>query len=70
MIDARTTSVHLTFMEVTCPTCFENFDVPAPHITEVPCTVDYDCEVCCRPMSIEFWEEDDEVVGQAVGLAD
>jgi hypothetical protein len=57
-------------MEVTCPTCFETFDVPEPHVTEVPCTVDYDCEVCCRPMTIEFWEEDGEVVGEAVGLAD
>jgi hypothetical protein len=57
-------------MEVTCPTCFETFEVPAPHITEVPCTVDYDCEVCCRPMSISFWEEDDEVYGEASGLAD
>ena len=57
-------------IEVTCPTCFENFEVPAPYITEVPCTVDYDCEVCCRPMSIEFYEEDDEVVGFASGLAD
>jgi hypothetical protein len=57
-------------MQVTCPTCFEGFDVPAPHLTEVPCSVDYDCEVCCRPMTIDFWEEDEEVVGQARGLAD
>jgi hypothetical protein len=57
-------------MQVTCPTCFETFDVSAPHVTEVPCSVDYDCEVCCRPMMIEFWEEDGEVVGQASGLAD
>ena len=55
---------------ITCPTCFETFDVPEPHVSEVPCTVDYDCEVCCRPMLIEFWEEDGEVVGQAVGLAE
>lgn len=57
-------------LPVTCPTCFEEFDVPAPFITEVPCTVDYDCEVCCRPMSIDFWEEDGEVVAEARGLAD
>lgn len=55
---------------VTCPTCFEEFEVPAPHFSEVPCTVDYDCEVCCRPMSISFWEEDEEIVAEAYGLGD
>lgn len=55
---------------VVCPTCFEEFEVPAPHLSEVPCSVDYDCEVCCRPMNIEFWEEDDEVVAQAHGLSE
>ena len=39
---------------VTCPTCFEEFEVPVPYIDEVPCDVDYDCEVCCRPMRISF----------------
>ncbi|MFZ4767637.1 MAG: CPXCG motif-containing cysteine-rich protein [Roseimicrobium sp.] len=57
-------------MEVTCPTCFENFDVPEPHVSEVPCSVDYDCEICCRPMVIAYWEEDGEVAGEATGLAD
>ena len=58
----------MSSISVTCPTCFESFDVTAPPLSEVPCTVDYDCEVCCRPMSISFWEEDDEVVGEAIGL--
>jgi hypothetical protein len=57
-------------MSVTCPTCFEVFDVPEPPVSEVPCTVDYDCEICCRPMLVDFWEEDGEVVGEARGLAD
>jgi len=56
--------------EVTCPVCFELFEVPPPHPSEVPCTVDYDCEVCCRPMTISFWEEDGEVFGEAHGLAE
>ena len=55
---------------ITCPTCFEVFDVPEPPVTEIPCTVDYDCEICCRPMLVDFWEEDDEVAGEARGLAD
>lgn len=39
---------------VQCPTCFEWFEVPVPPPAEVPCEVDYDCEVCCRPMLIGF----------------
>lgn len=55
---------------VTCPTCFEVFEVPAPDRTEVPSDVDYDCEVCCRPMRISFDEDDGEVIGTAYGLGD
>jgi len=56
---------------VICPSCFEEFEVPAPFVSEVPCDVDYDCEVCCRPMRIYFEEGDDgEVIGTAYGLND
>ena len=41
---------------VTCPTCFEVFEVALPHPDEMPTEVDYDCEVCCRPMVIAFNE--------------
>ena len=44
--------------EVTCPTCFEVFEVAVPHPDEMPAEVDYDCEVCCRPMTIVFTEDD------------
>ena len=37
---------------VTCPTCFETFEVAVPHPDELPTEFDYDCEVCCRPMVI------------------
>lgn len=55
---------------VTCPTCFEVFEAPAPPVTEAPCEVDYDCEVCCRPMVIVFETEpaSNEVHGHARGL--
>jgi hypothetical protein len=59
--------------DVTCPSCFEVFSVPAPDPTECPSDVDYDCEVCCRPMRISFWEDDFElglVIGEAYGLGD
>ena len=52
--------------EVTCPTCFEVFEVAVPHPDEMPTEVDYDCEICCRPMLIIFTQ--DEVYAQ--GLAD
>ena len=55
---------------VICPSCFEEFEVMAPPPEEVPCEVDYDCEVCCRPMLIRFDEMDGEVFGDAVGLGE
>lgn len=57
-------------VEVTCPSCFEVFSVAAPAEAESPCSVDYDCEVCCRPMIISFWFEDGEAVGDARSLDD
>ena len=56
----------MKFAQVTCPTCFEVFEVAVPPPDEMPAEVDYDCEVCCRPMVIVF--SGDEV--HARGLAD
>ncbi|MES2996000.1 MAG: CPXCG motif-containing cysteine-rich protein [Verrucomicrobiota bacterium] len=39
---------------ITCPTCFEAFEVAVPPPEEMPAEVDYDCEICCRPMVIVF----------------
>ncbi len=39
---------------VTCPSCFEVFQVPPPSAGELPSSVDYDCEICCRPMVLDF----------------
>jgi hypothetical protein len=55
---------------VTCPSCFEEFEVASPSPDEVPCAVDYDCEVCCRPMVIRFDLWDGEVIAEAAGLGD
>jgi hypothetical protein len=57
-------------LQVTCPSCFEVFEVAAPPPDEVPCEVDYDCEVCCRPMSIRFELWEGEVSAQAIGLGE
>ena len=50
---------------VTCPTCFEVFEVAVPHPGELPTEFDYDCEVCCRPMVITF---DPQGSAEALGL--
>lgn len=56
---------------VICPACFQEFEVVAPFPGELPSDVDYDCEICCRPMRIAFIEETDgEVIGSAYGLGD
>ncbi|MCG8601964.1 MAG: hypothetical protein MI807_17615 [Verrucomicrobiales bacterium] len=56
--------------EVTCPTCFEVFSVPLPGPAEIPCEVDYDCEICCRPMVVSFSGEDGEIFAEARGIHD
>ena len=50
---------------MTCPTCFEIFEVAVPSYEELPTEVDYDCEVCCRPMVIVFTDE--EVYAKGLG---
>jgi len=52
--------------EITCPTCCETFEIALPPENEMPCDVDYDCEVCCRPMLVHFDGENTF----AKGLAD
>jgi hypothetical protein len=61
----RRYSAGMELAEVTCPTCFEVFEVAVPHSDEMPTEVDYDCEVCCRPMMIVFTE--DEVYAKGLG---
>jgi hypothetical protein len=62
---ATATLAAMELAEVTCPTCFEVFEVAVPHPDEMPAEVDYDCEVCCRPMMIVFTE--DEVYAKGLG---
>jgi hypothetical protein len=57
-------------VSVTCPSCFQIFEVAAPGFGEIPCDVDYDCEVCCRPLRIYFEEDDGEVMATGYGLGD
>ena len=56
----------MEFATVTCPTCFECFYVALPMADEQPAEIDYDCEICCRPMIIAFRDG----VAEARGLAE
>ena len=60
----------MDLVDVTCPSCFERFGVAAPAPAELPAEIDYDCEVCCRPMVIALAEEGDEIWAEARGLDD
>ena len=55
---------------VTCPSCFETFEVAVPPPAELPAELDYDCEVCCRPMLITVRESGGEIWAEARGLGD
>ncbi len=49
----------MSSVTVLCPACGEVFSVLAPPEEETPADVDYDCEICCRPMRILFtWGEE------------
>ncbi len=58
------------FVRIVCPACYETFEVAAPSPGEVPAEVDYDCEICCRPMVIAFWQEEGEILAEARSLDD
>ena len=51
----------MELVSITCPTCFEVFEIMSPPVSEVPAEIDYDCEICCSPMIIEFLEVDQKI---------
>lgn len=59
-------------LDVTCPFCFQSFGVASPAYEELPCDMDYDCEICCRPMRIAIDLDDvtNEPMAEAYSLAD
>jgi len=52
--------------EIQCPSCYQHFSVAIPPSGELPCEVDYDCEICCHPMMLRF----DGETAEAHSLAD
>ena len=47
-------------MTVQCPTCFEFFEVSEVAPEDYGTQMDYDCEVCCRPLVLSV-DEDGEL---------
>ena len=56
----------MEMVDVCCPTCGECFTLREPAGEEMPCRLDYDCEICCRPMIIVFTAE--EVYAKGWGI--
>jgi hypothetical protein len=52
--------------EVMCPSCGEWFPVAVPGVGERPATLDYDCEICCRPLVLVV-DENGAVEAQGIG---
>jgi hypothetical protein len=48
---------HPVMEEVMCPSCGERFLVAVPARSECPAVLDYDCEVCCRPLLLVVDDE-------------
>jgi hypothetical protein len=61
-----------SFTAVTCPHCFQTFELAAPPPCELPASLDYDCEICCRPMTIHIdWDAlEEEPTAAAISLED
>ena len=49
-----------------CPSCGEWFAVAVPGAGERPATLDYDCEICCRPLVLVVGD-DGAVEAQGIG---
>ena len=58
------------FATVTCPSCLQSFEVAVPPAGELPAELDYDCEICCRPMVILIETDGDGVRAEARGIND
>ncbi|HUL52787.1 MAG TPA: CPXCG motif-containing cysteine-rich protein [Opitutaceae bacterium] len=56
------------FVNVRCPSCLQRFQIAAPPPEELPAELDYDCEICCRPMVIFIEGDGQETWAEARGI--
>jgi hypothetical protein len=55
-------------IHVTCPSCLQRFEIRAPPPEELPAELDYDCEICCRPLVISIRDDGDGIQAEARGI--
>ncbi len=56
------------WVQVTCPSCFQHFRLLAPPPGELPADLDYDCEICCRPMIVHVEISNGDIWAEARGI--
>ncbi len=56
------------YVTITCPSCCQSFEVAVPPREELPAELDYDCEICCRPLVILIRDDGDGVEAEARGI--
>lgn len=49
--------------EIQCPSCFEWFSFAIPEVRDGSVEMDYDCEVCCRPMRVIVSSDEAYAIG-------
>jgi hypothetical protein len=49
------------FLSITCPTCWQTFEIDLPGHSSQEIEMVTDCEVCCRPMQVTIsWPDPGE----------
>jgi len=57
--------MHENLTEIQCPSCFEyfSFTMQQDEISIASVEMDYDCEVCCRPMRVIVSNDEAYAIG-------
>ena len=57
--------MHANLTEIQCPSCFEyfSFTMQQDEIPIASVEMDYDCEVCCRPMRVIVSNDEAYAIG-------
>lgn len=59
----------MDFLSITCPTCWQTFEIETPPYDSQGTVMVTDCEICCRPMQVRVdWPHEEEVPEVSVEL--
>jgi len=51
----------MDFLDITCPTCWQSFEIELPPYNPQGVELVTDCEICCRPMQVRLdWLSEQE----------